>query len=118
MHLCMRADRALGPGRRRIIDNAVSINGVVDYAVPRLEKELRLWARHGLVGNHVADCPAAIGRRVIVTRFPPGLDEVSRTVSHPVVNVEILDRSRRHRPARRKRHRGDRNDQETTNFHD
>ena len=59
MFLAMRTDRALRPGRCRIVDDAVSINGEVDHAVPRLEKDLRLRARHRLVGDHVADCPAA-----------------------------------------------------------
>jgi hypothetical protein len=58
MLLAMRTDRALRPGRRRIVDDAVSINGEVDHAVPRLEKDLRLRSRHRLVGDEVAElCP-------------------------------------------------------------
>lgn len=77
MLLAMRTNRALRPVRCRIVDDAVSIDGEVDHAVPRLEKDLRLRSRHRLVGDNVADCPAAIGCRVVVMRFTPRLDEVS-----------------------------------------
>ena len=118
MLLAMRTDRALRPGRCRIVDDAISIDGEVDHAVPRLEKDLRLRSRHRLIGDEVTDRPATIGRRIVVVWLSPGLEEMSRAVADPVTDVEILDGSRRHRPARRKRHGGERDDQRIANLHE
>lgn len=117
MHIAVRPNRALRPSRCRIVDDAVSINGEVDRAVPCLEYYLRLRPRHRLIGDHVTDRPATVGGRIVVMRLTPGLNEMSRAVSDPVADIEILDLSCGHRSARGKRYNGDCEHQEMTNFH-
>lgn len=73
----MRPDSALRAGHGRIVDNAVGIDGEVDHAIGCPEDDLRLRSGHRLIGKHVANYPAAVGRRVIMMRFSPRLNEMT-----------------------------------------
>lgn len=90
MHIAVRADPALRAGRGRIIDYAFGINGKVDHASLRSVEDLRLRSSDGLIGDQISECPPAIGQRIIMVRFAPGLNQVRRTVSDPILHVQIL----------------------------
>lgn len=114
----MRSDSAPRTRGSRILDDAHAIDGEVDHAVGRAKEYLRLRSRHSLVGEQIANGSAALCHRVVVMRLSPGLDEMNRTMSDPVADVEVLHCARRHWPARGEARGGKYQHQVTTPIHD
>ena len=77
MHVAVRSNPAFRSRRSSIVNDAAGIDGEIDHAVGCTKYYLRLRSGHRLIGEKVANCPAAVSGWVVVMRLAPSLDEMT-----------------------------------------